>query len=131
MAELHRDGDAEGREARDVRRRQALGVLDARPQTGGLPFAACLLERVERLAVGEVADRVYGDRQSRPDAPPDHVRKVLPARDLHARAVEHTCRPRAERAVHERLQVADADEVVTEAAADVERSQLVHLLGGE
>ena len=53
------------------------------------------------------------------------------ARDLDAGAVEHPCCLRAERAVHERLQVADPNEVVAEAAADPERRELVHLLGGD
>ena len=53
------------------------------------------------------------------------------ARDLDAGPVEHACGLRPERAVHERLQVADPNEVVAEAAADPERLELVHLLGGD
>ena len=57
---LDRGRDAELGEARDVVRMQALGVLDPRPDR-----VRHRGERVERLAVGEVADRVHGDRHAR------------------------------------------------------------------
>ena len=90
-----------------------------------------LLEGVEGLAVREVADRVDGDREPGRCAAADDIRELVAARDLDAGAVEQARGLRPERAVHERLQVADADEVVAEAAADVQGGDLVHLLGGD
>ena len=49
-------------EAADVLRREQLRVLDPVPQPERRPLVASLLEGVERLAVGQVADRVHGDR---------------------------------------------------------------------
>ena len=63
--ELHRRGDAERREARHVLGRDALRVLDPLAQAERAPVVARRLERVERLAVGEVADRVHGEREAR------------------------------------------------------------------
>ena len=48
----------------DVLGREQLGVLDALAQAERLPDVARRLEGVERLAVGEVADRVDGDREA-------------------------------------------------------------------
>ena len=62
VAELHGAGDAELGEAADVLRGEALRVLDPLPQPERLPRVARRLERVERLAVRAVADRVHADR---------------------------------------------------------------------
>ena len=56
---------AELREARDVLRREALRVLDAMAQAERPPHVLRRLERVERVAVGLVADRVHGDGEVR------------------------------------------------------------------
>ena len=58
---------------------------------------------------------------------PNDLDELLLARDLDTGAVEHARRLRAERSVHERLQVPDADEVVAEAAADAQVGELAHL----
>ena len=81
------------------------------------------LERVERLAVRAVADRVHADGPARLGACADDLGELLAARDLHAAAVEHPRGLRAERAVHEDLQVADAQQRRAEAAAERERAQ--------
>src|SRR5207244_9753079 len=101
---------------------------DAWPQAARLPFAPGLLEGVERLAVGEVAYRVHGDGEARGGAAADDLDQLLAARDLDAGAVQHAGRLRPERSVHESLQVADANELVSEAASDVERGELFDLL---
>ena len=62
MAELDGARDAELGEARDVLRVEALGVLDPLAEAERLPRVAGRLERVERLAVRAVADRVDADR---------------------------------------------------------------------
>ena len=64
MAELHRGGDPELGEARHVLGREQLRVLDPLAQAERLPGVAGRLEGVERLAVGQVADRVDGDREA-------------------------------------------------------------------
>ncbi len=69
MAELHRARDAESREAADVLRGEALRVLDPMAQAERRPHVARRLERVERLAVRAVADRVHGHRASPARAP--------------------------------------------------------------
>ena len=88
MAELNGGGDAELGEAAQVLLGQELGVLDPLAQSERRPLVAGLLERVERLAVGEVADRVHGDRPARAHPGADDLGQLLPARDLHARPVE-------------------------------------------
>ena len=81
----------------------------------GCPGVACRLERVERLAVGPVADRVHRHGPARCGAGADDLGQLLAARDHDARPVEQPRRLRPERAVHERLQVAEPQEVVAEA----------------
>ena len=61
MAELHRAGDTELREAVQVGGIDALRVLDPLPKAERLPDVTGRLERVERLAVRAVADRVHAD----------------------------------------------------------------------
>src|SRR5204863_2572733 len=89
------------------------------------------LERVERLAVGPIADRVYGHREPDLRAAPHDPLELLAARDLDAASVEHPRRARSERAVHEGLEVADADERAPESAPDPDRRQLFDLIVGE
>ena len=64
MRELHRAGDAELGEAGDVLGREQLRVLDPVAQAERRPHRARALERVERLAVRPVADRVHGDGEA-------------------------------------------------------------------
>ena len=99
------------REARDVLRREQLRVLDPLPEAERAPRVARRLERVERVAVRAVADRVHRDRAARA------ARRARTISSSSSRAVISTPAAveqprglRAERAVHERLQVADAQE---------------------
>src|SRR5919198_3596257 len=69
VAELDRAGDAERGEATDILRCEALCVLDALPQAQRRPLVPRLLERVERLAVRAVPDRMDSDRPARARAP--------------------------------------------------------------
>ena len=61
-------------------------MLDPLAQPERRPHVARLLERVERLAVRAVADRVHGDREPRLGAAQDDLGELLAARDLHARS---------------------------------------------
>ena len=97
-------------------------MLDALAQAARMPCVARLLERVERLAVRAVADRVHGDGPACLGAGADDLRELLAARDLHAAAVEHPRGLRAERPVHEHLQVADAQHLRADPAAQRERA---------
>ena len=65
MAELHRGRHAERGEARQLGGVEQLGVLDALAQPERAPGVGGGLERVERGAVGGVADRVHADRPAR------------------------------------------------------------------
>ena len=127
MAELDRGSDTELCEPRDVLLREQLRVLDARAQAA--PLLPRLLERVERVAIREVADRVHRDGESGACARADDLHELVAARDLHSRAVEQPGGLRAERPVHERLQVADADQVVAEAAVQAQSRGVLHLVG--
>ena len=89
MAELDRRGDAERREAGEILRCQQLRVLDAVAETERLPYRGGLLEGVECLPVGEIADRVDRDREPCLRSLADDLRESFPARDLDAGAVEH------------------------------------------
>src|SRR5256885_7035159 len=123
MRELRRYRNPELREAWDVLRRETLRVLDPLPQAGALPGLPRLLERVERLAIRAVADRVHADGPACLGALADDLCELRSGRDLHAAAVEHPRGPRAERAVHEDLQVADPQQRRAEAAAQRKRAQ--------
>ena len=90
----------------------------------GAHIVARRLERVERLAVRAVADRVHADRPAEPRALADDLGELVAARDHDARAVEHPGGLRTERPVHERLQVADAEELVADPGVDAERVEL-------
>src|SRR4051794_17569553 len=75
--ELHRRRDAELREPPDILRRQALRVLDAMTQAERPPHVLRRLERVERVAVGAVADRVHGDGEVRAGADADQLLELV------------------------------------------------------
>ena len=83
MAELDRGGHSELGEPADVLRGEELGVLDALPEAEWRPRLARLLERVERLAVGQIADRVHRHRPARRRSPSHDLCELVPARDLH------------------------------------------------
>src|SRR6476619_8356430 len=104
-------------------------MLDPLAQAERLPGLAGRLEGVERLAVGQVADRVDGDRKAGARALADVLLELLAAGDLHTGAVEHARGLRAERAVHERLQVADAQQRAAEAAANVHPGEFAREVG--
>ena len=103
-------------------------MLDPWTEAAWLPRVPGVAEGVERLAVREVADRVYGHGEARRCSGADDLHQGFAARDLDPGSVEHAGCLRAERPVHERFQVADANEVVAEAAPEIDRGQLRHLL---
>ena len=125
MRELNRAGDAEGREPRQVLRGEQLSMLDPRAEAFRRPQLVRLLECVERLAVGAVADRVDRDREAGGGAPADDVGQLGAARDSHAAAVEHPGGLRAERPVHEHLEVAELEVGATEPGAQSEGRRVV------
>ena len=90
-------------------------VLDAWSQAVRLPDVPCFGERIERFAVREVADRVHGNREAVPGRARNRVHELFLARDLHTGAVEQSRGLRAERSVHERLHVAEPQQLVAEA----------------
>src|SRR3954470_12440780 len=126
--ELHRRDDAELREARDVLRRQALRVFDPMAQAERPPHILRRLERVERVAVCLVADRVHRHRKVRRGANLDQLLELFARRDAHARAVQQERGLRAERPVHERLQRAEPEERTAEPAAQAELGDLARVL---
>jgi hypothetical protein len=73
------------------------------------------LERVERVPVRLVADRVHPHGPAALRAAADDLLELLAARDLDAGAVGQERRLRAERSVHEALEVADPQVLVAEA----------------
>ena len=129
VAELHRCSDPELGKAADVLGCQQLRVLDALPQAERRPDVARLLERVERVAIRPIADRMHGDRPAGLRAAPDDLRQLGAARDLDARAVQHASRLRPERPVHERLQVADPQHRASEPAPQPELFERVEPVG--
>ena len=86
VRELHRACDAELREAAEILRREALRVLDPVPEPARRPLVPRRLERVERLAVRAVADRVHGHGPARARARADDLGQLVAARDPHARS---------------------------------------------
>src|SRR5439155_24251073 len=105
MAELDGGGDAELGEPGHVLRGEQLRMLDPRSKSERLPDGARLFEGIERLSVREVADGVHRDGEPCGGATANELRQLFLARDLNARGVEEPSRLRAERAVHEGLQV--------------------------
>ena len=71
-----------------------------------------------------IADRMHRNGPPESGALADHGRELVTARDRDARAVEHPRGLRAERAVHEALQVADPQEAVADSRVDAERLEL-------
>ena len=108
---LDRRGDPEAGVARDVVRMDALGVLDAVAQPERPPHVLGRLEAVERLAVGEVADRVDGDGHPGRGGVADDRGEPLRPHQPHPAAADQQRGARAERAVHEHLHVAAARRV--------------------
>jgi hypothetical protein len=106
-------------------------VLDPLAEPAGAPLVLRRLEGVERATVREIADRVHGDWEAGPRAPPDDVLELLVAHDLHAGAVEHERRARPERAVEERLDVAHPEEVVAEARGEADSLELLQVVPRE
>lgn len=113
---LHRRDDVEGAEARDVDRQHVLGVLDA--QQGVETVGPHRLERAEHEPVRLVADGVRDDVETvaggQQGALEEHV--VGHRGDAAALVADerlgHVGRVRAERAVAEELDGADAEDVV-------------------
>ena len=128
VGELHGRGDADRLEARDVLPGEELRVLDARAQAAGAPLVRGRLEAVERVAVRLVADRVDGDGEPGPRGAAHDLGELVAARDLDAGAVQQARGARAERPVHEDLDVAEPQQVVAEPAAQAERLDRVELL---
>ena len=106
-------------------------MLDPGAEAEGPPLLASGLEGVERLAVGQVSDRVHRQREAGAGGRADQLHQLVAARDLHARPVEQARRLRAQCPVHEGLQVAEPQERAAEAAADLRCGELVCLLGGQ
>ena len=107
---------------------EQLCVLDARAQAARPPQLTGRLEGVERLAVRTIADRVDGERPAGLGRAAHDLGELAAARDADARAVEHPGGARAKRAVHERLQVADPEEVVADPGGEAELGELAEPL---
>src|SRR6476659_5000841 len=131
VAELDGARHAQLRETRKVGGIEALRVIDPLAEPERLPDVACRLERPECLAIGAVADRVDGDRPARGGRDADELRELLAARDADPAPVEHPRGLRAERAVHERLQVAESEKVVSDPRAQTELREPADVLGRE
>ena len=129
MRELHRRRHAERREARQILRREQLRVLDPLAQAERAP-------RVARRARTRRAPRGSRGRRSRaprPGTPPRPPRRTIAASS--SPLVICTPEPsssqrglRAERPVHEHLQVAEPQQPAAEPRAQPERAQLGELL---
>ena len=92
-------------------------MLDPRAEAARAPLLLRLLVGVERSPIGEVADRVHGDRKAGSGAPSHDLDELFVADDLDAAPVEHERGARAERPVQERLDVPDPEQIVAEADA--------------
>ena len=93
----------------DVLRREAAAHARSAAAARAAPTrraSASNASSASRFARSPIACTATGQPAARAAA--DDLRELLAARDLDARAVEHPRRLRAERAVHEHLQVADA-----------------------
>ena len=137
MRGLHRCGHAELGEAAEVVGVEQLRVLDARPQPARLPSARAS-PRARPARRGWRASPIACTARSRPAS------AQRPARSRSSSALSSASpspasangssiagRARAERAVGERLDGADAQPLVAEAAAQPERDDLVEPLGRE
>ena len=104
-------------------------MLDPLAQAARLPRLPRALEGVERRLVRRVADRVHADRPARLGAVAHDLLELLARRDHDAAAVGHPGGLRAERPVHERLQVAEPEEGRAGAAAQPDLAQVAEPLG--
>ena len=129
MDGLHRRGDPHRGQPAQVGIVDALDVLDPRRNRQLLPRGSRLVQGVEHCPVGPVADRVHGDREARRRRRTRDLGHLGGRRQDHPRAVEHPGRRRAERAVHERLDRPDPEEVGAEAGAELGRLNRPDLLG--
>src|SRR5437773_1242189 len=82
MRELHGGRNAELGEAGEVVGREQLCVLDPLAQAPWRPRLARRLERIERVAVCVVADRVHGDRHPDLGGAPDDLLELRVRGDL-------------------------------------------------
>ena len=99
-------------------------MLDPLAQPERLPGVPRRLERIERLAVRAVADRVDGDRPAGGRAARISSASSSPLVMHDAAPVEHPRGLRPERPVHERLQVAEPQVVVADPRAQPELREL-------
>ena len=104
-------------------------MLDPLAQAARLPNVARALEGVERGAVGRIADRVHADRPARLGAVAHDLLELLARRDHDTAAVAHPGGLRAERPVHERLQVAEPEQGRACAAAEAQLAEVADPLG--
>src|SRR5512132_2593919 len=93
-----------------------------------MPEIARRSECVESLAIRAIADGVHRQGPACPRSGPDHLRELFSGRNRDARAVEQPGRLRAERSVHEGLQVAESQEVVADPGAEPESFEPLDLL---
>ena len=120
MAELDRGGHAELAEAGNVLLGEscACSIRCRSPSGAHSPRVSSNASSASRFARSPIACTATGQPARAPRA--DDLHELLPARDLDAGPVQHARRLRAERAVHERLQVADPQQVVAEPGAEAE-----------
>ena len=128
MAELDRARNAELGETGEILGREQLRMLDARPELFRPPHVPSCLERVERVAVRAIADRVYGDGETAFRRTHDRLLELHAARDLDTAPVQQVRRLGAERPIHERLHVAEPQQVVSERPVQRQREQRVELV---
>ena len=104
-------------------------MLDPLPEAARLPRVARAVEGVERGLVCGVADRVHTDRPARFRGLAHDPLELFARRDHDSGSVAHPRGLRAERPVHERLQVAEAQERGAGAAAEADLAEVGELLG--
>ena len=136
MRGLHGCGHAERGEAAQVVGVEELRMLDPRPQPTGLPALAGGGQGIQDGAVGRIADGMHRELEARVRAPARQIEQlIVPEQRFSAPRIgerlEHPGGARAERAVGERLDGAEAKPVVAETAAQAERDDLVEPLGRE
>ena len=108
--------------------RQELCVLDPGPQPRHSSRVSSNASSASRFAASPIACTATGHRTA---LPADDLRQLVAARDLDPGAVQQTCRLRTERAVHEDLQIADAQQVAADARRQGELVDPVEMLGRE
>src|SRR2546421_720410 len=105
-------------------------MLDSWPQSARAPRALRLLERVEGLPICAVADRMHRDGKPKLGGAHDQLGEFVLARDLDARSVEPARRLGTERSIHERLDVAEPQQLVAETGAERQSDQSLELVAG-